>query len=89
MSATDKFDNHASGLSSPAEDAFAITPDDATDMAKVTRGIYVGVGGDVALITKAGTTLTFKSAAAGSVLPVRAARVKSTGTTATNLIGLV
>ena len=82
----DPFSNHSTGLTSPARNCAAITPNDSTDLAVVTRGIYVGVSGDVALITEGGQTVTLKNAAQGSTIPVRAARVLSTGTTATNLI---
>jgi len=88
MPATDNFANAATGLTSPARNAMAITPNDGTDLASVTRGIYVGVSGDIALVTAGGQTVTFKTAAQGSTIPIQAARVLSTGTTATNLIGL-
>lgn len=88
MAATDPFATNATGLDSPGLHAFAITPDDSNDLAIATRGIYVGVGGDVAVITAGGETVTFKNASAGTTLPIRAARVKATGTTATNLVGL-
>ncbi len=88
MPATDPFSTNATGLDAPALHAFAITPDDNNDLAIATRGIYVGVGGDVAVVTAGGETVTLKNASAGTTLPVRVARVKATGTTATNLIGL-
>jgi len=67
----------------------AITPSDTVDLSRVTRGIYVGVSGDVAIIgEKDNAAVTFKNAAAGSILPVRAKRVMSTNTTATNLVSL-
>ena len=73
---------------SPALDAFAITPSDSTDFAQVTRGVYVGGAGDVAAVMSDGTVVTFVGALAGSVLPIRAKRVNSTNTTATSLVGL-
>lgn len=88
MPATDVFSASSSGLDSPARHAFAITPNDSTDLATVTRGIYVGVTGDVEVITVGGETVVFKAAAAGSVIPIQAARVKAANTTATNLLGL-
>jgi len=74
--------------SAPALVAFAITPSDETDFAQVTRGIYVGVGGDVVAVMSDGTAVTFTGAQAGTILPIRAARVNSTSTTATDLVGL-
>ncbi len=85
---TDRFDKHAAGLMTPAEDGFSITPNDGADLSRVPRSIFVGGAGNVVLVTAKGTELTFNGLAAGSVLPVRANRVKATGTTATGLIGL-
>lgn len=76
-------------LSDPASRCFAITPHDSTSFTQgETRGIYVGVAGNVVVVTSSGDVVTFTGAAAGSVLPVRAVRVNSTSTTATNLVGL-
>ena len=84
----DNFDNQNPGLTAPASDGFAITPNDGADLGRVPRAIFVGGAGAIALVTKAGTTLTFSGLTAGTVLPVRAKRVLATGTTATGLIGL-
>ena len=73
---------------SPAFEAFAITPHNSTDFDQVTRGIYVGGAGDVIAVMSDGTAVTFTGALAGSILPVRAKRVNATGTTATALVGL-
>lgn len=73
-----------------AEDAFAITPSDSADLSRIVRQIYVGTGGDVKIITKAGTTVTHSNMQTGSYLSgLRVARVLSTGTTASSLIGYV
>jgi hypothetical protein len=74
------------GLESPPENAFAITPSDAADVAMTTRAIWVGGPGDIKLTTKGGDTVTYKAVPAGR-LSIRAVRVWSTGTTATNMIG--
>ena len=85
---SDKFSKYHGGLESPAERAFAITPNDSADLSVFPRAIYVGGGGAVKVTTLGGDTVTFSGVLAGTVLPVRAARVFSTGTDATNLIGL-
>lgn len=74
---------------SPADRQFAITPHDTNDLAEVTRSVYVGTGGDVVIVDRHGSQVTWKNAQTGSILPIRAARVLLTGTTASNLIGLV
>lgn len=73
---------------SPALDAFAITPSDDTDFDFVVRGIYVGNTGDVVVVTPYGSEVTFAAVPAGMILPVRAIRVNSTNTTASNMVGL-
>lgn len=84
----DKFTGHSKGLDSPADSAFAITPHDSNELAQVPRGIYVGGAGTI-IATIAGTDITFASAQAGSILPIRPTLIKATGTTATSLVGLV
>lgn len=84
----DEFGTYREGLSDPADNHFAITPSDSVNFSFVTRGIYVGVTGDVAVVTKDGTAITYKNAVQGSVIPVRALRVNATNTTATDLVGL-
>lgn len=85
----DVYDIFRTHLESPAKDAFAISGNDSTDLANSTRSIYVGGSGNIKLTTIDGSTVTFNGAIAGSILPIRAKRIFSTGTTATNLIGLL
>ncbi|MBJ3775078.1 spike base protein, RCAP_Rcc01079 family [Acuticoccus mangrovi] len=89
MPAQDPFQLYQRGASAPAADAFSITPNDGTDLATAARAIYVGGGGDLAVVTLGGTSITFVSVAAGSVLPCSVARVLATNTTATDIVGLV
>lgn len=76
---------------SPAVSAFAITPDDANDLAVVTRGIYTGAGGSICCVLVGDTSaVTFSNVPAGAILPVRIKKVLATGTTASiGLIGLI
>lgn len=74
---------------STSHDGFSITPSDSTNFTNVARAIYVGTGGNVVLVTQMGTVLTFANVPAGTTLGVRAKRVNSTSTTASNLIGLL
>jgi hypothetical protein len=71
----------------PAENAFAVTPNNDADLAEDTRGLYVGVSGDVKVDLVGGTTVTFVNLAAGVIHPIRARRVYATGTSATSIIG--
>ncbi|MGH1352201.1 MAG: spike base protein, RCAP_Rcc01079 family [Methyloligellaceae bacterium] len=86
---TDNFKRHTSSLESPASGAFAITPDNSNSLSEITRAIYIGGAGDLAVTMQAGQEVTFSSLPAGTVLPVRVERVKATGTTATALLGLI
>lgn len=66
--------------------AAAITPSDSA--ANEFDAIYVGVTGNVAVVTRGGQTVTFLNAQQGSTLYIKTQRVNATSTTATNLIGL-
>lgn len=83
----DQFGKHNKGLTSPADKATAITPNDSTDLVDVPRGIYVGGTGNI-VATINGVDLTFNNAQAGTILPIRPTRIKATNTTATGLIAL-
>jgi hypothetical protein len=72
-----------------ASSAFDITPADGADLAFVTRGLYVGVGGDVKVVMAGGETVTFKNLVAGVVHPLQVSKVFATLTTATQIIGVV
>ncbi|MCL9998902.1 MAG: hypothetical protein NBV68_05940 [Erythrobacter sp.] len=85
----DKFANSADSLTSPASKCFAITPSDSEVFASSTKALYVGTGGDVALITvESDEAVTFRNTIAGSILDIRARQVLATGTTAQDLVGL-
>ena len=82
----DQFVSQTTTKESPIEFAVAITPDDATDIATVSRAIYVGVSGNVKVTLLGGEDITFVSLAAGVFHPIRATRIWSTGTTATSIV---
>lgn len=69
--------------------AFSITPSNTVPLANPTSGIYVGVGGDLAVEMLDGSTVTFVGVADASWLPIRVSKVLSTGTGAASLVGLV
>lgn len=73
---------------SSAVGGFPIVPNDSLELEHRTRGIYVGVSGDiVAKLEGDDDLVTFIAVPQGTILPVRAIKV-TTATTATNLIGL-
>lgn len=68
---------------------FAITPNDNTDLAHVTRAISVAGVGALVVDDADGNTVTIPSGAlaAGAMHPVAVRRVRATGTTATGIVG--
>lgn len=97
MAAINPYNKPDSPLAVPTSSARAgevVVPDDSTDLSTVCRGIWVGNGGDVAVIMLAdreagGDTVTvFKSVPSGFLLPICAVRVASFGTTASDMIAL-
>lgn len=72
----------------PAIDCAAITPSDTVPITGgPCRGIYVGVTGNVTIVTPGQNTVTFTAVPVG-ILPVQALRVNATSTTATNMVAL-
>lgn len=69
----------------PAHGAVAVTASDATVL-QVTRSLFIGVAGDVAVTMADGGNVTFK--APQGVLPIQVTKVLSTGTTATDILAL-
>lgn len=84
---TDTFKTHSRGLTSPPEHAIAIAPSDAGDLAAVTRALYVGAAGNVAVRMAGGGSVTLANVPAGTLLPIRVDRVLATGTTAGGILG--
>lgn len=79
---------HPAAITAPATRAEAVTPHDVNELASVTRALYVGGAGNVALVMADGTAATLTAVPVGALLPIRVRQVKATGTTATNLVGL-
>lgn len=88
MPATDNFANTSPGISGPARNAAAVTPSDAAELANVSRALYVGGAGNIAVVMASGDEVTFTGVTAGSVLPIQVKQVKATSTTATTILNL-
>lgn len=71
-----------------------VTPSDTTVFSQVTRGLYIGTGGNINIgwgILQSGNPVantTFTNVISGTILPVRANMVYLTGTTASNILAL-
>jgi len=84
------FGDFTTGLDNPASQSFVITPNDATDLPFITRGLYVGATGDVAvLLAFDEVAVTFPAMVGGSLYPLRVKKVLAAGTTATGLRGVL
>jgi hypothetical protein len=82
------FSDH--GLSDmPATGAYVIAPHNTNKLTRPVRGIYVGTGGNLRVLTRDGDDVTFTGVPGGVILPVVAMQVFVTGTTATGLVGMV
>lgn len=75
--------------SGPVGDAFAVTPSDTVFHSQPARGFYVGVAGNVAVVTPQGSVVTFVGCAAGAIYEIANLRINATNTTATSIVGLV
>lgn len=74
---------------SVAQQCIAITPADSDLAGGAVRALYVGGSGNVKITDPQGNAVTFANVPAGVVLPVMAKRIWATGTTASNIIGLI
>lgn len=72
----------------PATNAVAITPSDSVDLTYATRGIYVGVGGNIALVMVSGAVVTLIAVPQGVILPLRVKRINATNTAASSLVAI-
>jgi hypothetical protein len=75
-------------LNSPADNATEVTPNDTTPLTYVSRGLYIGVTGNLSVTMQGGGNVTFVGLPAGTVLPVRVTHVRSSSTTASSIINL-
>ena len=85
---TDTFKNTARSLTSPPEFGAPVTPSNSSDLPYVSRALYVGGAGNIAIRLQDGTDLVLANVPTGTLLPIRAARVLASGTTATLIVEL-
>lgn len=79
----------ASSDASASAGAFrAVTPTDGVTYYGA-RGLYVGTGGNVAVVGLDGVAVTFVAVPSGAILPIYSQGVNATGTTASNIIALL
>ena len=70
--------------------AFAVTPNDSTDLNSHTRGVYIGGEGTIRVTHVDDTAATdYPVTVAGYIYPWAVKRIHASGTTATNIIAQV
>lgn len=80
------FKGRVASLSGPARDLFPITPSDNTDLPAMAVSLYIETGGQLSIVTAAGNQRSIL-VDDFTILPLGAARVLATGTTATGIHG--
>ncbi len=71
----------------PGRSAAVVTPSDSTVFDLPTRGIYVGVGGNLSVeMEDVGSAIIFVGVQTGALLPLSVTGINATGTTATNIL---
>ena len=68
-----------------------VTASDTDDIraGRVSKGIFVGGAGNIAVLDGGGNAVTITGVVAGSILPIATKRVMSTNTTATNIVAFM
>ena len=84
----DHFQNLADAPDFQARRLVAVTPHDTNDLAYVTKAVYIGTGGTISIIAADDTVAVSLTVQDGAVLPIRAKRIRATGTTATDIVGM-
>lgn len=87
MAPRDQFPSRSAGAA--PRQYFAVTPSDTVDLAQIPQAIWIGSAGNLAVVGGDGNSVVFQSLAAGQYWIGAPSRVLATGTTATNLIGVV
>lgn len=85
---TDAHAHRTPSAAAPARRAAAVTPNDAADLPQVAKALYLGGGGDLAIVPADGPgTVVLKDHAPGYV-PIQVRRVLATATTAADVVAL-
>ena len=85
---TDLYKSDARSLTAPPGHGAAIVPDDAAGLGHVTRAIYVGGGGHLALRLLGGEAITLVNVPAGTLIPLARPRFSRPGPPPPPLVGL-
>lgn len=85
----DNFEPAIDSTTAPSRFSFPITPSDVDEIDRLTKGVYVGTGGNLVVRSvDASQDVTFVNVPSGAILDIRVRAVRATGTSAANLVGL-
>jgi hypothetical protein len=70
-----------------ADTAAAVTTSDTAP--NIFTRLYIGGAGNVSVVTENGDTVTFVAVPVGTQLDIRVKQIRATGTTATNIVGML
>lgn len=74
----------------PSASLFTVVKSDATVFSPMVRQLYIGTAGDVSVVTEDDSVVLFKGCIAGSSIgPFFIKKVRSTGTTAADIVAFV
>lgn len=82
----DQYAGSGKDLLSSASGAEAVTKSDSVGFSYASKRLWVGTGGNVAVVMLNGTVVNYLNVPNGDYLYVRAQRVNSTNTTASDII---
>jgi hypothetical protein len=86
---TDLYQGSGGDLGSPARMLRTVTPSDSEPLPLASTALYVGVAGNVSVQAVNDSAPVTIYAPAGTWLPIRAAFVMATGTTATGIVAAI
>ncbi len=85
----DAYQYSSDTVASPGTRAVAITPHNTNALTDIPKALYVGVGGDITMRGLNGAAdVLWKNVQSGQIIPFRAQFIRSTGTTATNIVAI-
>ncbi|MCX7257999.1 MAG: hypothetical protein NTZ64_15130 [Polaromonas sp.] len=82
----DLLSGYSDAPTAPARRLLDVTPADGVDLPFVSKWLFVGGAGTISLLAAGDTVPVTLSVGAGTLLPVRAAQVLATGTTASAIV---
>jgi hypothetical protein len=85
----DNFASYADDADNPARKALAVTPHDSNALTDIPKALFVGTGGNITMRGVDGSAdQVWKNVPSGAILPFRAQYIRSTGTTAADILAL-